>query len=115
MESALSWPSINANHLSNNILFCTDSKSLCEALISSNHRISSISSSIFIQWILGHPVISGNELADNAAKEVNTIATNTSLPFPALYSLEMKQFTMIHQHTKAPHTNLPTSKAFSCL
>ena len=34
MESALSWAATNANHPSNSILFCTDSKSLCEALIS---------------------------------------------------------------------------------
>ena len=56
MESALSWTRTNANHHSFTILFCTDSKSLCEALISSHPRtfsirnsFSSISSSIFIQ------------------------------------------------------------------
>ena len=55
MESALSWTGTNANHHSFTVLFCTDSKSLCEALISSHPRtfsirnsISSISSSIFI-------------------------------------------------------------------
>ena len=56
MESALSWTLTNANHHSITILFCTDSKSLCEALISSHpqtfsihNSINSISSSIFIQ------------------------------------------------------------------
>ena len=34
MESALSWTSTNANYPSISILVCTDSKSLCEALIS---------------------------------------------------------------------------------
>ena len=36
MESALSCTSTNVNYLSISILFCTDSKSVCEALISSN-------------------------------------------------------------------------------
>ena len=33
MESALSWTLTNANHHLITVLFCTDSKSLCEALI----------------------------------------------------------------------------------
>ena len=59
MESALSWTLTNVNHHSIIVLFCTDSKSLSEALISSHPRtfsihnsINSISSSIFIQWTL---------------------------------------------------------------
>ena len=40
MESALTWTLTNANHPSIIILFCTDSKSLCEALISSHPRTS---------------------------------------------------------------------------
>ena len=86
MESALSWTSTKANHPSISILLCTNSKSLCEALISSKPRtssihnsISSISSSIFIQWITTHSVIPGNDLADKAAKEATTIVTNTIL------------------------------------
>ena len=66
---------------------CTDSKSLCEALISSNSQtfsihnsINSVSSSIFIQWIPGHSDIPGNDLANKSAKEATTIATDTILP-----------------------------------
>ena len=66
---------------------CTDSKYLCEALISSNSQtfsihnsINSVSSSIFIQWIPGHSDIPGNDLADKSAKEATTIATDTILP-----------------------------------
>ena len=46
MESALSWTITNANHHSFTLLFCTDSKSLCEALISSHPRTFSIRNSI---------------------------------------------------------------------
>ena len=42
MESALSWTLTNANHHSITILCCTDSKSLCEALISFHPRAFSI-------------------------------------------------------------------------
>ena len=87
MESELSWKLTNANHPSISRFFCTDIKSLCEALISSYPRtfsihnsISSISPSIFIQWIPGHSAIPGNDLVDKAAKEATTISIDTILP-----------------------------------
>ena len=96
MESALSWTLTNANHHSITVLFCTDSKSLCEALISSHPRtfsirnsISSISSSIFIQWIPGHSSIPGNDLAGKAAKEATIIATDKTLPISLSSSLQV--------------------------
>ena len=96
MESAVTCTLTNANHHSLTILFCTDSKSLCEALISSHRRtlsihnsISSISSSIFIQWIPGHSSIPGNDLADKAAKEATIIATDTTLPISLFSSIQV--------------------------
>ena len=96
MESALSWTLTNANHHSITILFYTDSKSLCEALISSHPRtfsihnsINSISSSIFIQWIPGHSAIPGNDLANKAAKEATIIVTDTVLPISVSSSIQV--------------------------
>ena len=81
MESILIWTSTNANHPSITILFCRDSKSVCEALISNSrisihNSISSISYPIFTQCF----AIPANELADKATKEATTNTTNTILP-----------------------------------
>ena len=118
MESALLWTSTNANHLSISILFCTDSKSLCQALISSNPRtfsihssINSISSSVFIQWVSGHSVPC--QVKIRAAKEATTIASDTVHPVSFSSSIQVINETicdallshelvaLMYQHRKA--------------
>ena len=130
---------INANHHSNTILSCADSKSLCEALILSNPRtssirnsINSISSSIFIQWSPGHSAIPGIELADKSTKEATTIATNTIFPVSFSGSVQVinetirndppthERIALIYQHQKVSRDskqikNQKTDVLLACL
>ena len=100
----------------------TESKSLCEALISSNpwtfpidNSINSISSSVFIQWIPGHSAIPSNNLADEAVKESTVIVTDTDLPVSLPSSIQVineaiyitlpthKHVALVHRHWRVSH------------
>ena len=139
MDSALSWTSTNYYHPSISVLFCADNKSLCEALISSNHWtfcihnfISSISFSIFIQWIPGVSSIPGNDLAKKAAKEATSIATDTILLVSLSSSIQVinetirdalpthEQITLVYQHRSVSRdakqiNNRKDDVLFACL
>ena len=107
---------------------CTESKSLCEAFISSNpwtfpihNFINSISSFIFIQWIPGHSAIPSNNLADEAVKESTVIATDTDLPVSLPSSIQVineaiyitlpthKHVALVYRHWRVSHVALSRS------
>lgn len=110
MELVLTWKSTNVNHSSITILFCTNSKSLCETIITSNlstslihNVINSILPSIFIQGITGHSAIPDNELTNKAAKEATFIAPNIIIPVSFTNS--------IHVTNEMIRDNPPTQKS----
>ena len=93
MEPALQWISTNTVHISQtqfilpspsalatnlyvrHSLHATFTTSICQS-------ISSISSTVFIQWVPGHSNFPGNDLIDRAAKEAITIKSDTLHPIP---------------------------------
>ena len=79
METALSWIRDHADPASH-VLICTDSQSLCTALLGGGDDLAAIhdivheiEARVTIQWVPGHSNLPGNELADQAAKEATTI------------------------------------------
>ena len=69
LEKALAWILENDDDPTRVALICTDSQSLCTALLGQNLQVFSviidmlaqIRSTIHLQWILGHSDVPGNE------------------------------------------------------
>ena len=76
MKLALAWMENEATPNSN-ILICTDSNSLCDALTNPSeieleklyHALAALQVDLQIRWVPAHVNIPGNELADQAAKQ----------------------------------------------
>ena len=97
--------STNATNPTIHVLICTNSQSLCQALISGTPRtnsicqsISTILSFIVVQCVPGHCNIPSNDLADTAAKHAATIASDTVTLryYHALYESLMNCSMMVH-------------------
>ena len=108
MESALSWTLTNANHHSFTVLFCTDSKSLCEALISSHPRTFSIRnsiSSIYLQSLssgsLAIHLFQATISQTKQPKKLPSLPQMQLLPslYLAPFKSSTKRFVTLHQHT----------------
>ena len=92
-------------------LICTDSQSLCRALISGNpgvdhvwNELDACETRVKIQWIPGHSDVQGNELADAAAKEASKLTcraapTTFKSTIPAIKSA-IKDAPSDHKNTR---------------
>ena len=116
IQSALSWIFRNANQPSISILFCTDSKSLCEALISSKPRTSSIHNSINSLTLFRFPsLFNGSQWIQQSSQRRlhNCHRHNRSCFFFWLYLGYEWNNSQRSTNTQTRCTNLPTSKYFS--
>ena len=79
-ERAMDWVLNQDQYSGKKIVLATDSQSLCCALASGNDDIQNLICKIcdancrlVVQWVPGHCMLDGNELADAAAKQASKL------------------------------------------
>ena len=119
METAIAWIRVNINDASTTLI-CTDSQSTCKAIEQLRedtgkirNDIGKCSCEIIIQWIPGHSLIKGNELADlEAKKETSSSKPGRAVSFRCASSMVNRSFTdsILHKRTRCAYSSLSRKK-----
>ena len=114
----MAWILENGDDPTRVALICTDSQSLCIALLGQHlqkfildmlaqiRATKEFGATIPLQWILGHSDVPGNEAADQCAKEAAENRENIESPpisLEAAYSVinqKIKDAQPCHEHTR---------------
>ena len=114
LYKALAWLLENGDDPTRVALMCTESQSLCTALLGQNlqkfsvilNKLAQIQSTIHLQLIPGHSDVPGNEAADQRAKEAAENSEHLERPpisLEAAYSVinqKIKDVHPCHQRTR---------------
>ena len=124
LRDALEWLLLNDDHPYRVALICTDSQSLCTALLGQKLQefaeilslLALIQSTVHLQWIPGHSDIPGNELADAHAKEAAENQARLARPPISLGSANMmikkifRDTQPSHERTRQVYESLSISR-----